>query len=329
MKVVQKDNEERFLSSEEYRFSSMGAVSTVLVHGLPSPPAHVARSSSRADVARHLTSTSPPRSYAEVLGSGVLKAGAFQGQCVEEPFGIDFYDELEFPGLEGYPSKSPSSRSSSRGSPDLVDLSRTNPGPLYPRELTRQRPVMARSLMASCTANLHSKKTSSPLLRDRAGNRVSYAPHENLVTQSTTKTSTHISEYQFHMASPSWSSGVLRPGSALTTSEQGQKSMLPFYYRGFMNDSADLPGHLRTYSHKVDRDFQGLSDPTRFALTNQRVAVVDRPWTFSPNEFEKFRQADFSCLWSPFDEPDRAYYNPFTSRLHPGVWLDHSSPPVW
>lgn len=56
--------------------------------------------------------------------------------------------------------------------------------------------------------------------------------------------------------------------------------------------------------------------------TNQEVEVEEHDWTFDLDEFLQFCQLDFFGLFEPSNAMADDTYNPFTTKLHPGMWLD-------
>lgn len=333
LSVQNADEERLFLDLEDHKLvSSEDLGATGLAQTVQDSPMRAARSLSYAEVTRNTTSSrSPPRSYAEVLGSGMLEGKTSEDHPVEQSLGTEYFDELDFPALESRPHEAPSRRLPMRKSQGGQDVPLSNPRLSY-HQPTHHRPLVGRSLTSSCADKCRIKKTCLPRFPDRASNGRKFVPREvRSDAQMTNRTSKKKrSKARCPPPSPWDPSFVIRRCTETPELSRKQPDVgnLPSHYQDFMNDTADL-GQRAASAYTVGLDLQGPSDPTRFSLTNQRVRVEEHSWTFDANEFQQFNRADFPAVfWSRSALAGRGFYDPFTSKLNPEEWFDHCVPPV-
>lgn len=280
---------------------------------LPSPT-RATRSLTYADVARNRTS-SPPRSYAQALASGVSERKACEHQCGEKPCRTDFFGDVDFPALETRPSW-PSRRFSSWSSHE-VHIPRTDTLTFRARQAPHQRPLLGRSFSSSFTEKCPSKKTPLPRRSDRAPPRACRSE-----TQMSTKPAKKKkSKARCPVASPPWEPLPTVRSAAETVflawRQRGRDSRaFPSHYQHFMDETAGLLEQARTFELQLDSEFHSLSDPARLSLTNQKVTVEEHYWAFDVNEFLQFSQSESPGLfWSPCSVAGRGFYDPLTSKL--------------
>ncbi|PHJ20126.1 hypothetical protein CSUI_006040 [Cystoisospora suis] len=226
----------------------------------------------------------------------MLEEKGLEDQCDEETFGVDFFDELVLPGYEDIPFNPPSFRFATQEKDEFF----TSPVTPSPCQLSDHLPVVGLSLPSRFTEECHSEETSLAPLPDGAGNGRTFSPCVGSEREEQGKLNATCPA-----ASSAWA-----PFPAVRYTDSG------------------LIGDSRALGYHVPLDCPSASDPTRFALTNQKVEVEEQDWTFDLDEFQQFCHVDFFDIFSSacVSMTVRETYNPFTTRLHPGVWLPQVVP---
>lgn len=161
-----RDVEATNLSNSE----DAGTTGLGFLQNQPACPGRVACSLGHAEVCADSSSSRFPGWLADLLGSGMSGEEGLEDQCEEEPFGVDFFDELIIPGCEDIPFNPPPFRFATRQGDDFLT------SPVTPSPLSDDVPLVGPGLPSCFTENCHSPEASLARLPDGTGNGRTFSP---------------------------------------------------------------------------------------------------------------------------------------------------------